>query len=545
MRVTMNPTLALLSSTLMLSAAVGCSTNRTEIVIGIATDLTAPDPLKSVDVQVFSLPDETRLSHQTFSISGDLSNAYELPGTFVVYSTGGTTDQFRAVLTATNSSGATIVERSAVLTLVPEKTLFVRFGLVSACEGITDCLTGETCIEGHCASEDLDASRLPGYTAGMEKLVMCSSGTTFVDTSTQQPLAVTGTSCGMGTCLEGICLAPQQGDAGTEDIREFSIPTSNSFPRDITAGLDGNLWFTEGEGNNIGRITTAGAFTEFSIPTAKSGPRGIAIGPDGNLWFTELNGNKIGRITPAGAITEFPIPTPNSGPTAIVAGRDGSLWFTQTAGYIGRVTTAGSISRFPTPAPSSNPADITVGRDGSLWYTESGSNNVGRITTGGSISELIIPILDSTPLGIVAGRDGSLWFTQAAGYIGRVTTAGSIAEIPVPTSGSDPFGIAAGPEGSLWFTENAANNIGRITTGGSISEFRIPTPNSGPQNITTGSDGNLWFTELTSGKIGRIGPDTTPNAAPTIVDVTGMDAGHTTDASQPSDGGVPDAGNSS
>ena len=45
------------------------------------------------------------------------------------------------------------------------------------------------------------------------------------------------------------------------------------------------------------------AITEFSIPTATSGPYGIAAGPDGNLWFTEGFGNQIGRITTAGAIT--------------------------------------------------------------------------------------------------------------------------------------------------------------------------------------------------------------------------------------------------
>jgi streptogramin lyase len=37
--------------------------------------------------------------------------------------------------------------------------------------------------------------------------------------------------------------------------------------------------------------------TEFPLPTANSIPAGITAGPDGNLWFTEFNGNQIGRIT--------------------------------------------------------------------------------------------------------------------------------------------------------------------------------------------------------------------------------------------------------
>src|SRR5216683_1046064 len=67
--------------------------------------------------------------------------------------------------------------------------------------------------------------------------------------------------------------------------------------------------------------------TEFPVPTASSNPNGITAGPDGALWFTEFNGNKIGRITTAGGITnEFKIPTANSGPVGIVAGPDGALW---------------------------------------------------------------------------------------------------------------------------------------------------------------------------------------------------------------------------
>jgi streptogramin lyase len=42
---------------------------------------------------------------------------------------------------------------------------------------------------------------------------------------------------------------------------------------------------------------TAGTITEFPIPTANSQPRGITAGPDGNLWFTESSGDKIGRIS--------------------------------------------------------------------------------------------------------------------------------------------------------------------------------------------------------------------------------------------------------
>ncbi len=40
-----------------------------------------------------------------------------------------------------------------------------------------------------------------------------------------------------------------------------------------------------------------GTITEFPIPTTSSGPVGIASGRGDKVWFTERDGNKIGRIS--------------------------------------------------------------------------------------------------------------------------------------------------------------------------------------------------------------------------------------------------------
>ncbi len=122
-------------------------------------------------------------------------------------------------------------------------------------------------------------------------------------------------------------------------IEEFPTPTAFSLPAGITAGPDGNLWFAEALGNNIGRITPHGKITEFPAPA----PQFITVGPDGNLWFTALDGNNtIDRITTSGAITEFPIPTAKSRPLGITAGpaHTSEVWFTESqASKIGRITT--------------------------------------------------------------------------------------------------------------------------------------------------------------------------------------------------------------
>ena len=58
--------------------------------------------------------------------------------------------------------------------------------------------------------------------------------------------------------------------------------------------------------------------TEFSVGITGD-PWDITAGPDGNVWFTEYNRNRVGRITPAGIVTEFAATT-NSYPDSITAG---------------------------------------------------------------------------------------------------------------------------------------------------------------------------------------------------------------------------------
>jgi virginiamycin B lyase len=82
--------------------------------------------------------------------------------------------------------------------------------------------------------------------------------------------------------------SPVRAAVGT--ISEFPLPSTGSWPSGIA------LWFTENNGNKIGRISPSGTMTEFAIKTASANAQGIAQGPDNALWFTEVNGNKIGRI---------------------------------------------------------------------------------------------------------------------------------------------------------------------------------------------------------------------------------------------------------
>ena len=310
-----------------------------------------------------------------------------------------------------------------------------------------------------------------------------------------------------------VTLLVATGSARGQCFTEFRA-SPGSGPADITAGPDGNLWFTEFDSGSLARILpfAPNTITEFNLSHADIRPAGIASGPDGNVWFVEITGNQVGRISPA-SITEFSIPTAGSAPQDIVAGPDGNLWFTEAIGKIGRITpgSPNTITEFPIPS-GQGPRGITVGPDGNIWFAEGFAggdefgDKIGRITPGSpnTITEFPIPTAHGSPAGITTGPDGNLWFTEVSevfgNNIGRITPGepNTITEFPIPraspTGHSRPLAIVTGPDGNLWFTENGSPNaMGRISpdSPNTITEFSIPSA-----DITKGPDGNLWFTQI-------------------------------------------------
>jgi streptogramin lyase len=316
-------------------------------------------------------------------------------------------------------------------------------------------------------------------------------------------------------CVVGIALAvaaPASAQApGT--VTEIAL-SAGSDPYGITAGPDGNLWFTERSFGQVGRVTPDGTVTIFSAGITDRGLRGITAGPDGNLWFTEGHGG-IGRITPTGTVTEFPIPS-GGDPYGITVGPDGNLWFTELDGTrIGRITPTGTVTEFSAGiSAGSRPYDIVAGPDGNLWFTELRGDRIGRITTTGTVTEF--PVTPgSKPYGMTVGPDGALWFVErGADRIGRMTLTGVVTEYSAGISpGANPLAIAAGPDGNVWFTEFNGNRVARITPAGVVTEFPVVTAGSQPYGIVAAAD-DLWFTQRAAGRIGRITPPPPPPPPP-------------------------------
>lgn len=137
-------------------------------------------------------------------------------------------------------------------------------------------------------------------------------------------------------------------------ITDFTVPGPGQV-YGLAAGPDGAIWFTQQGGgpnqNSIGRITVHGvASTIVQLPDSTSPPGSapsdmpleITAGSDGNLYFTTYlvdPKNYIGQVTPEGRFKRFEIPTAGAASFGITAGPDGNVWFTENFNQlVGRLT---------------------------------------------------------------------------------------------------------------------------------------------------------------------------------------------------------------
>jgi streptogramin lyase len=321
----------------------------------------------------------------------------------------------------------------------------------------------------------------------------------------------TGPSTTASTAQLDVVQPPRQFVA---TITEIPGPVSDLAPSFLTIGPDGNLWFGDSEGTEIGMIDPSTyEVTTFALPPnfISNGP--IAAGPDGDIWFVDQDthdeselGFEIGWLDPkTGAISEFPLPSANAYPQGITAGPDGNIWFTDAGTRaIGMLNVAtGAVSEFAVPEPAGAaglplPDGITVGPDGDLWFTDLGTGGIGTINpTTHAISEFLLGNAASDPVGITVGPGGNIWFTEQNGnVVGEISsTTDAISAIPLTGSEISPNFIAAGPDGNIYFTLGGFDGpaIGVIDPA-TLTVTEAPIPNFGTlSGIVAVPNGGIWF----------------------------------------------------
>jgi streptogramin lyase len=195
-------------------------------------------------------------------------------------------------------------------------------------------------------------------------------------------------------------------------ITEYPIPTAHSDPEAITngpeQGSNNKVWFVESNADQIGSIDQNGTITEYPLPGGSDyRPDGITAGPDGNLWFTDVSENggpeQIGSMTESGNVSIYQLPSVDNAPFTIVSGSDGNLWFTNDGNsVIGRISsTTGQVTNYATPTQNSSLTGIAQNSDNTIWFAENAGNYIGSIvepeagpTNLSAASPTLIPTLN-------------------------------------------------------------------------------------------------------------------------------------------------------
>jgi virginiamycin B lyase len=299
--------------------------------------------------------------------------------------------------------------------------------------------------------------------------------------------------------------------------------------------------------------------TEFSSGlSAGAKPDTITAGADGAMWFSEFDGDRIGRVSADGSITEYPTSGPGlaagAEPSGVVAGPDGYIWFTEYgAGQLGAIdpATGQLVGEYPVPAgASSEPQGIVVGPDGALWFTERGAGQIGRLDptmaksgTSDGFSEFAVPTngthIAPQPVDLVDGLDGTMWATLLSGDLASIVPAGSgpdttatITRFALPTPASGPEGLVLGPDGDIWVAEYSAHQLAQVVpasteagTSDGITEYPVGAQ---PLWLSNAGDGAVWATDNVDHELVRF--DISAHTTTVLGDAQGVTGDATADA---------------
>lgn len=169
---------------------------------------------------------------------------------------------------------------------------------------------------------------------------------------------------------------PARASADVEILSRYLLPAA---PFDVAVESSSRVWFTLPDANAIGSLELTGTepvYTQYPLPTPDSEPYRLVVAA-GQVWFTQRQGNRIGRLTIAdGLLVEYPVPTAASQPTGIDVAPDGRVWFAESAGNQLAVLTptTGTIVERPTGRTNTQLDRVNAQSAGIVWVTAPGIN---------------------------------------------------------------------------------------------------------------------------------------------------------------------------
>jgi 6-phosphogluconolactonase (cycloisomerase 2 family) len=451
---------------LSLLALCACTTKRTEVVIGVATNLDAPTQMSNVLMTVSR--DGVPLVVQTWDLPGVPAGQFELPGAFGVYTDDGSEPRIEVELVGQLGT-QDLIHRRAIFSLIKEQTLFMRLTLVDSCKSRSDCAADQTCVEGKCTAAEIDSRTFPAYVTDMEKTLSCSGSIVYKDTGTKQPMNVTGACAANETCSEGTCfkMPPSGGDGGVSP--DGGTPDGG--------GGTAKFAYVANAANNEIRVFAVNAQTGDLTPAANP-IVGLGIQP-GQIMVDPSN--------------QFLLVTNNS---------QGQLTSSRINTATGAFNTAGSAG------VGTNPVSLAIHPGGSFVYVANlGSTNVSQVNLNASTGAVTFvgnTMVGTSPNWVAMDPTGNSLYVLNSGnanvsafsinqQTGALTAVGS----PVGTGGS-PTQVVVDPSGMFVYAANSATGDVSVYTRngstGALTTLGMPVASgTGAKTIAFDSTGRFAY----------------------------------------------------
>jgi streptogramin lyase len=290
-------------------------------------------------------------------------------------------------------------------------------------------------------------------------------------------------------CTDGTCRAPIGAVGAAAPLTRLPLQMK---VRDDGQG-DTDLFFTEQNADAIGalRVAPDGTLVDeqhFSCVCVQ--PLGIALDPDGDIWYSEGTSNRLGRMTldPARPfapgsphIDHYNIPNPVQEPTPGAQPGTGGT----------------GIQPLPAIATTALPHSVALDRAGRVWYSGEASRRLGYLDPAKAIPNTTSGFTDTagpvnefgrtlSPADITIDPAGTAWVADEYGdqiasatiaadgsvkakFAFRPTARNSLTDSPL-----------VDPQGNLWFNEAGANLVTRISNVAAKATVAPPPPGTAP-----------------------------------------------------------------
>jgi len=143
--------------------SLGCSsTDATQIVVAVDTDLMVPTDVDSLHIEVEGPSGMLQTANVDLTMQTDRPFALGLrPASDVLEPV--------TIRASARLAGAVVVERTVVTGFIKDKSLLVSIWLRASCQGV-GCPDGRSCDDGACVSNAVNAASLPAFTGSIPTL---------------------------------------------------------------------------------------------------------------------------------------------------------------------------------------------------------------------------------------------------------------------------------------------------------------------------------------------------------------------------------------